>query len=503
MASSPLAGDSFKPNTVLKDSSLLKLAQSPREKQLSQSGDLESSRPSSAPVVAGVGSKSTSESDISKASLSSAPLVLSGSGEKIASNKNKDLVVDAKLAASASKLSLMRRETSPALGSPLRPQKKARLILWEPNCLFLDYAKNGELQKMKDIVAEYASNDKQYPVSPYCLENFKLDINGHSLHTGVTALHNACAYGHIDCVKHLIEDLKANVKVRDAEGWSILHSLIAEIPDAEPPKPTPATAHTEEEKKARKKYLEMLRYLLSIKEINLEALTFDGESIFDVVKENEDTGEPDEEVIDILEQELKNRGLDAEKLRAGIIDSEQIETEPEEDDDEDELADETISKELGNLRIKNSEEIQKEVSPAKTEQNTSVGVQPAVEVKITAPTAKEQHHIQASSLGSLAATSDKPLPPPPSEKKDSYSLADKSMSAGNPRLSNPSVAATLERLRKARTSDPVPLYKTGSSPTNNPAVPRIPSVQESKETSSASTTTAESNPDVRQAGALK
>lgn len=207
-------------------------------------------------------------------------------------------------------------------------KKKTAHIIWEPNTLLLDCAKNGELHRMIDILAMCQLGkypNESTPLSPasslapartpkeiYSPISTYVDINYHSAHTGITPLHMACAYGHMDVVKYLIEELLADVTVTDAEGWTPLHSIIAEIPDPVPLNVS-ANANTAKDVNDRLRFIAVLKYLLNVPAMDLKAETGDGDTVLEVVKENDDTGDIDQDIIEIIESALRSRGIELDR----------------------------------------------------------------------------------------------------------------------------------------------------------------------------------------------
>jgi hypothetical protein len=78
----------------------------------------------------------------------------------------------------------MTSSTSIQLGAASKVTKKKFRVSWDSNTLLLDYAKNGELAKVKELFEDIVNDEKA-------------DINFHSAATGLTPLHMACAYGHL------------------------------------------------------------------------------------------------------------------------------------------------------------------------------------------------------------------------------------------------------------------------------------------------------------------
>ena len=171
---------------------------------------------------------------------------------------------------------------------------KTKPLKWEPHLLLIDYAKNGEVDAIKELV-----------------KSKKVDIDCRTPHTGLTPLHMACAYGHLEVVKFLIEQCRADIDVKDSEGWSVLHSIIAEVPEPILVASGPNDKHDALE---RDRFLKVLRYVLELPGIDLRAVTEDGETIVDVIKEIDDEGSIDVEIYEIIEQASSSRGINLGKF---------------------------------------------------------------------------------------------------------------------------------------------------------------------------------------------
>lgn len=275
--------------------------------------------------------------------------------------------------------------------SPGRGNKRQRVkINWEPNCLLLDYAKNGELDRIKKLfegshsigsgksaTGEVSSGDiysggstestprnspgsrrrlseKQQSVSSCASGGEQLSVNYHAAYTGLTPLHMACAYGHLDVVKYLIEKQQADCNVRDREGWTILHSLISEIPligsssgsnesnnsssSTEMRSTTAAMDSTSLQhqrpsfastggktgvinsiallRRRREQFLELLRYLLGITQSTdlLTAITDEGDTVLDCIKETDDGAVVDQQVFRCIQDAMQRRGVNLDDL---------------------------------------------------------------------------------------------------------------------------------------------------------------------------------------------
>lgn len=252
--------------------------------------------------------------------------------------------------------SAMKKDSTSA-STATRPSKRQKVhINWEPNCLLLDYAKNNEMDRLKQLFDDYAKLQPPHPHSP-------LSVNYRAVYTGLTPLHMACAYGHLAVAKYLIEQQGADVNARDREGWTILHSLLSEIPlPSTHQSNADVSSHSNpsnllnslslssynsnnkrqassgslaasNDRANRERFMQLLRYLLGLKSFDLTARTFDGETVLDCVKES-DEGELDQEVYQLVLKALTSRGISIDELRAAA--SEAQNGTDEEDDDEDE-----------------------------------------------------------------------------------------------------------------------------------------------------------------------
>jgi hypothetical protein len=174
------------------------------------------------------------------------------------------------------------------------PKKKVK---WDVSPLLLDYSKNGELENLETLIK---------------VEGSSCDVNTKNS-SGLSLLHLACSFGHKDVVQFLISK-GADLTTKDDEGWSILHSLIAEIPEAETEKELEKDK-LEPNTKTRKEFLDLLKLLLYRKEIDLDEVTDDGETLFDVVRESDDD-DPDDEVLELIAKARKERGYEDKILTA-------------------------------------------------------------------------------------------------------------------------------------------------------------------------------------------
>ena len=201
----------------------------------------------------------------------------------------------------------------------LKKNKKNARIGWDRHTLLLDLCKTGELERVKEMFGQYkiVKDHRQLPEDPREIKDnhTELHINRPTAQ-GLTAMHMACSYGHMAIAQLLLAN-GAAVNARDREGFTPLHAMVAEIPP--PPIKQPSNMNAaaqkkiEDDKKKRVVFLEMLKWFLTIENVNLRLVTEDGESVLDVVGED-DNGRVDSEVSDILEKEFARRNVDLDKL---------------------------------------------------------------------------------------------------------------------------------------------------------------------------------------------
>lgn len=186
-----------------------------------------------------------------------------------------------------------------------------------------DYCKNGEAVDLKSLFSHFkvdtgyiCSNDA---LTKYAPDDKNIYINRPNAQ-GLTALHLACAYGHEDVVDLLLEH-GAMANAPDKEGYSPLHSLISEVPlpavnkeHAESPNKAVATPTNSKKADRRPAFLKLLKKIVMLPAFDLAILTDDGDSILDIVRDDDD-GIFDNEVLALLEQALKARNIDLDLAR--------------------------------------------------------------------------------------------------------------------------------------------------------------------------------------------
>lgn len=180
--------------------------------------------------------------------------------------------------------------------SPRRLKVLRKTIKFDKRILLLDYCKLGDVEGLKALMEA----PKHIPGTRRA-STVRIDVNYHHPNSGLTALHLATAYGNLDIVKILIEELQADVNTHDKDGWTILHSLITEIPSPLPSDSPLLAVQKEAARKKRRRFIAVLEYLLNeCKDLKLDALNYDGESVVEMVAEDESTGELDAEVLEMV-----------------------------------------------------------------------------------------------------------------------------------------------------------------------------------------------------------
>ena len=189
--------------------------------------------------------------------------------------------------------------------TPVKPGKtKSKSIRFDARSLLLDYAKLGDMDGLKALLEPQAvphgRNSSRRP------SVVRMNVDFHHPSSGLTALHNACAYGNLEIVRFLVEEMKADVNVRDNEGWTIVHSCITEIPPAVPQE-TPRNKQNEQNRAQRRAFIQVLHYLLNdCPNLKLDATTWDEETIEDMIPEDETTGELDQEVYGMVSAAMQH-----------------------------------------------------------------------------------------------------------------------------------------------------------------------------------------------------
>ena len=161
---------------------------------------------------------------------------------------------------------------------PLENKNGKKSVRFHGDFLVYEHAKHGDLDAMITLWQE----------------NPSMSANMSHPNSGLSLLHLACAYGHLQLVQYLLDEKHADINIVDREGWTSLHCCIAEVP-LEGPK--------------RARFLIVLEDLLRRDALQMSKLTKDGESVFDVIREDEDTGDVDEEVLDILQKAADRLGI--------------------------------------------------------------------------------------------------------------------------------------------------------------------------------------------------
>lgn len=154
---------------------------------------------------------------------------------------------------SISKATLERSRVPRSLNSSMESsvsEPTDRKVSFDPKTLALDYARLGDYIELKRILE---STNKKILLDEG--EKTVFDISTRHLH--LTLLHLASSYNHLSICQYLIEN-GAFVNSRDREGWTPIHCAAAEGHDS------------------------IVRFLLSVPDLSLNALNSDDESPCDV-----------------------------------------------------------------------------------------------------------------------------------------------------------------------------------------------------------------------------
>jgi hypothetical protein len=177
----------------------------------------------------------------------------------------------------------------------------------------MECCKTGEVGEVEHMIMQLRINRREHVLADRVnADPDTLYINRPSPQ-GLTAFHLACSFGHLEIAK-LLHQNGARINARDFEGYTPIHGVIAEVPSIEAPKsPGGAIQEKFDHEMKRKRFLDMLKWLLSLPEINLKAITYEGESVIDLISED-DNGMIDPEVTNLMEQALSSRGIDKNTL---------------------------------------------------------------------------------------------------------------------------------------------------------------------------------------------
>lgn len=149
-----------------------------------------------------------------------------------------------------------------------RQSKSTKRVSFDPLTLMADAARTGDLPLYKSMLAI-----EQDEGSTGTLEEI---VNYQSVSRKLSSLHLAASYNHLELCRFLVE-MGANVSLADIEGWTPMHCAAAEG------------------------HFTVLEFLVREPDADLQAATYDGEMIEDVV-EDEDLRQ---KVVDIIEAQSR------------------------------------------------------------------------------------------------------------------------------------------------------------------------------------------------------
>ncbi|KAF9192255.1 hypothetical protein BGZ51_006038 [Haplosporangium sp. Z 767] len=153
--------------------------------------------------------------------------------------------------------------------STSKPKKShnTKKVSFEPRAVMADASRMGDLELYKSML-EILLEDKEKDDS----EALEEIINHQSASRKLSSLHLAASYNHLALCQFLVER-GANVNLSDMEGWTPMHCAAAEG------------------------HLEVFEFLVKEPDADLQATTFDGELLEDVVEDDDLR----QRVIDIIE----------------------------------------------------------------------------------------------------------------------------------------------------------------------------------------------------------
>ncbi|KAF9948880.1 hypothetical protein BGZ72_009242 [Mortierella alpina] len=157
-----------------------------------------------------------------------------------------------------------------SLSKPSKPKSTKKRVSFDPQSLMADASRSGDVELYKSmlkIVQEQAEESG---------ETLEEIINRQSASRKLSSLHLAASYNHLALCQFLV-DSGADINLGDMEGWTPMHCAAAEG------------------------HLKVFEFLASDPEADLQATTFDGELLEDVV-EDEDLRQ---RVIDIIEAQSR------------------------------------------------------------------------------------------------------------------------------------------------------------------------------------------------------
>ncbi|KAI9145202.1 hypothetical protein BKA69DRAFT_547859 [Paraphysoderma sedebokerense] len=128
-------------------------------------------------------------------------------------------------------------------------------------------AQSGDFETLKSILS-----DPKHNLSP----NYQTESKQ------MSPLHSACCFNHLEIVKYLVS-IGADINIRDFDDWTPLHFAASEG------------------------NLEIVRYLCSFDHLELDAENSDGETVLEVIDEDEDGGEELRQEIELIFEEALTR----------------------------------------------------------------------------------------------------------------------------------------------------------------------------------------------------
>ncbi|KAF9363189.1 hypothetical protein BGX34_004693 [Mortierella sp. NVP85] len=152
--------------------------------------------------------------------------------------------------------------------STCKKSKSAKRVSFDPQTLMADASRTGDLALYKSMLAILQEEGTS--------GTLKEIINYQSASRQLSSLHLAASYNHLELCRFLVE-MGANVNLPDVEGWTPMHCAAAEG------------------------HLKVLEFLVKDPDADLQAATFEGEMIEEVVEDEDQR----QKVIDILEAQSR------------------------------------------------------------------------------------------------------------------------------------------------------------------------------------------------------
>ncbi|KAF9577252.1 hypothetical protein BGW38_007661, partial [Lunasporangiospora selenospora] len=148
------------------------------------------------------------------------------------------------------------RDKTDASSTTQKPSRNSKKVSFDPSSLMADAAKTGDLVLFQKMLAQLLE------VSGPCGHSEKEIVNYQSVSRRLSPLHLAASYNHLDLCRYLVHK-GANVNLMDVEGWTPMHCAAAEG------------------------HLAVFELLVKEPNADLEAMTFDGEMLEDVVEDED------------------------------------------------------------------------------------------------------------------------------------------------------------------------------------------------------------------------